>query len=266
MKLYIPLISIIMLLNGCGGFEYSPNQVFSGDSPKEINKRNIKRLAEEPGDDRIRFVLTGDSQRAYRNAEDMVSAINKLPEIDFVLLAGDISDFGLSQEMEWIDRIFSKLNRPYIGVIGNHDLVANGERAFKRMFGELNFSFVYNGVKFVCHNTNSRESSFSGNVPDLVWLKQQFLPEPEVNAYVAVSHVPPGDADFDEDLEDDYIKIINNAPNTLASLYAHQHRSTIFYPGNQNHIPYVVTDPIVKKTFVLIEIFDGKITFQNINF
>jgi len=255
-----------LLLLGCGGFEYSPNQAFSGDSPKNLNQKNIQRLNQTQGNERIRFILTGDSQRSYKDSEDLVAAVNKLPEIDFLVLAGDISDFGLSQEMEWIDQIFSKLNSPYIGVIGNHDLTANGEKVFKRMFGELDFSFIYQGVKFVCHNTNSRESSFSGNVPDIQWLKQQFLPQEGVNAYVAVAHVPPGDGDFDAALETDYVNTINNSPHTLAALFAHQHNYSVFYPGFQQHIPYIVTDPVEKRKFILIEIIDGKFKFENIKY
>lgn len=266
MKIIKSVLPLLVLLLGCGGLEYSPNQVFSGDSPRNINRNSINRLNEESGDARIRFVLTGDSQRAYKDSKDLVDAINKLPEIDFVVLDGDISDFGLYQEMESVNQIFSKLNRPYIGVIGNHDLVANGEKVYKHMFGELNFSFVYQGVKFVCHNTNSRESSFEGNVPDLAWLKQELLPEAGVDAYIPIAHVPPDDADFDEALAAEYVTAINNSPNTLAALYAHTHNHRVFYPGFQNNIPYIITDPIEKRRFVLIEILDGKLKFENIEY
>jgi Icc protein len=262
----IPIIGIALLLHGCGGFEYSPNQSFSGDTRTDINNKNIKRLLDNPGDGRIRFVLTGDSQRAYKDAVDLVDAVNKLPEVDFVFLAGDISDFGLSQEMEWVDQIFSKLHIPYFGVIGNHDMVSTGQKSYKRLFGDLDFSFVYQGVKFVCHNTNSRETSFDGSVPDLTWLQKQFLPENGVDAYVAVAHIPPGSGDFDPALSDDYVSTINKSPNTLAALYAHNHMSSVFYAGNQLSIPYIVTDAIEHRKFVLIEIVNGKLKYENITY
>ena len=175
------VLPLLFLLQGCGGFEYSPNQVFSGDSRRDINQNNIERLVAEPADELIRFVLTGDSQRAYKDAKDLVKAINQLDDIDFVVLNGDISDFGLYQEMESVDRLFSKLRRPYIGVIGNHDLVAK-------------------------------------------------------------------------------------SPNTLAALFAHTHNHRVFYPGFQESIPYIITDPIENRKFTLIEILDGELKFQNIDF
>lgn len=253
------------LLQACSSIEYSPNQSSDNKSPRELNKKNLARLAEIPGDDTIRIVLTGDSQREYKYSEKLVDAVNKIPGVDFVILAGDISDFGLLQEMEWVHSIFSKLKMPYIGVIGNHDLVANGEEAYEKMFGELNFSFVYQGVKFICHNTNSREDKFSGSVPDLPWLTQQLKPQEGVNAYIPVAHVPPDGIDFDPRLVDDYTRMINRSPNTLAALYAHTHSHDVYYFYGEP-IPYLITNAIEHRQFLLIEIVDGALNYKNIEY
>ncbi|PWG79600.1 metallophosphoesterase family protein [Pararcticibacter amylolyticus] len=259
------LLVLALFFVACNELEYSPNQAFDNDTPRDLNNKNIKRLLETEGDDTIRFVLSGDSQREYSNSKALVSAVNKMKGIDFLFLAGDISDFGLVQEMEWIDDIFSRLQVPYIGVIGNHDMVANGERAYRRMFGDFNFSFIYKGVKFVCHNTNSREKAFDGTIPNLPWLKEQMSYEEGVNAYVTVAHVPPGNEDFDNSVKDEYIDVLNSSPNTLAALYAHTHREDLFYPG-AGKIPYIVTDAIEHRQFVLVEISNGKLTFETIRY
>lgn len=251
--------------SACNSIEYSPNQAFDNDSPVGLNNTNLARLAGMPADDTIRFVLTGDSQRQYSNAEDLVKVINKIPGVDFVLLDGDISDFGLLQEMEWVNQIFAKLKMPYIGVIGNHDLVANGEEVFRRMFGDLNFSFVYSGVKFICHNTNSREADFNKTVPDLPWLRKQFEAEAGVSAYIPVAHVPPNHEDFDDGLSEEYINIINGSPNTLAALYAHTHKNAVFYP-RQDSIPYIISNAIEHRMFVLVEIVNGRLSFRNVEY
>jgi predicted phosphodiesterase len=227
-----------------------------------LNKKNLEKLMLAPADDTIRFVLAGDSQRAYKNAHDFVNVVNRMQGIDFVFLAGDISDFGLLGEMEWIDQIFSKLQKPYIGVIGNHDLVANGQSVYTRMYGPLNFSFTYQGVKFVCHNTNSREVNFSGTVPSMSWIKKEFMPSENVKAYVAVAHVPPFSGDFDRNLEQDYVNTVNASP-TLAALYAHHHSEEIRQNGS---VPYMVTSAIVRRRFLLIEIVNGKLTYESIRY
>src|SRR5690606_5450087 len=137
----------------------------------------------------------GDAQRFYDELEAFVKSVNRLPSVDFILLAGDLSDFGLLEEFELVHERLKKLNSPYIAVPGNHDLVGRREDVFTRMFGPLNFSFVFQGVKFVAHNTNSREYT-TGNVPDLQWLSNELLPSDGVQYYVAVSHVAPFDPDF----------------------------------------------------------------------
>lgn len=261
------LFSILsaLLLQACSSIEYSPNQSSDNKSPRDLNRKNLERLAQTPGDDTVRFVLTGDSQREYKNSEKLVNAVNKIPGVDFVLLAGDISDFGLLQEMEWVHSIFSKLRMPYIGVIGNHDLVANGEDAFKKMFGPLNFSFVYQGLKFICHNTNSREDKFSGDVPDLPWLTRELQPQAGVTAYIPVGHVPPDGMDFDPRLVEPYTHLVNGSPNTLAALYAHTHSRDVYY-FHGDPIPYLITDAIEHRQFLLIEIVNGKLNYKNIEY
>ncbi len=267
MKRIIPYVffAALMYLTACNSLEYSPNQITDNNSPRDLNNKNIERLLATPGDDTIRVVLCGDSQRQYSDSEDLVKTVNAMKGVDFVILNGDISDFGLLQEMEWINRIFSKLTVPYIGVLGNHDMEARGQRVFEKMFGKPDYSFVYQGVKFVCHNTNSRQVNFNGSLPDTAWLSTQFKPEAGVNAYVAVAHVPPIGSDFDSLLFDKYVRTINHSPNTLAALYAHTHSRALYYPMDEP-IPYLVTNAIENREFELIEIVNGKLSFRTIDY
>src|SRR5687767_6347545 len=96
----LPLLTMVC---GCEKFEPSPNQIFNEDSPQHINERQIQRLlSNRDGDDTIRVIFTGDSQRYYDEAELLVNKANSIPNIDFLILAGDLSDFGLRKEFEWI--------------------------------------------------------------------------------------------------------------------------------------------------------------------
>ncbi len=160
------IFSCLMIAVACDALEFSPKQRFDRDSPVDLNQKNLQKLLAAPTDDTVTIAFVGDSQRFYNEVEPFVAKANTIPAIDFVLLAGDISDFGLLQEQEWIVRRLSKLRKPYFGVVGNHDLVANGEEVFERMFGPLNDSFVYGGIKFVSHNTNGLEYKHR-RVPDL---------------------------------------------------------------------------------------------------
>ena len=259
-RFYLPLFALFLFtLSGCEKFESSPNQVYDSNTPRNINQRNIDRLiAHTNGDDTIRIIFTGDSQRYYDEAEPLVKKVNSMNDIDFMIVAGDLTDFGLRQEFEWMNDIFSGLNIPYISAMGNHDVIGNGKKTFEYMFGPANFSFVYKHTKFIFHNTNSREYSFNGKIPDINWLDQQCKPEPGVQYVIPVSHVQPFDGDFDKNLEQEYAQTLRNAPGLLVSLHGHHHHSTDLYPY-EDGVRYLNSNAVDKRIFLLLEIYNGEV-------
>ena len=72
----------------------------------------------------IRIAFSGDTQRNYAKAKAFVDNVNTRNDIDFVILNGDISDFGLLAEFDYIYDIYAQLKVPFVCIIGNHDLVA----------------------------------------------------------------------------------------------------------------------------------------------
>lgn len=182
-----------------------------------------------------------------------------------VFLAGDISEYGNLKEMEWVADEFKKLKVPFFGVIGNHDLLANGSAAFKRMFGDLNYSITYGGVKFICHDTNSREYKFNGQVPNINWLQQELVASQTVQSYIGISHVRPFNADFDPQLNSKYTNLFNSNPAFLASFHAHDHSFGEYYPDN-SRIPFIVTTSFGERGFLLVEIVNNQIRYEQVNF
>lgn len=263
---FLFLISCTLLcLSGCNHFEYSPDQVFDRNSYKDINNKNLMRLGRGLNDDTVKFILTGDSQRSRDETVEFCEKVNSMSDVDFVVIAGDISEFGVLKEMEWISRVLKTLKTPYVAVIGNHDLTSRGRDVFLNMFGQLNYSFVYGGIKFVCHDTNGREYNFDGSVPDIPWLKKELQPQDGVSAYVGISHVPANSVDFDTKLSKTYTDTFAGTPGFLGSLHAHTHNYDVFYP-DESGIPYIITSAMQKKEFILVQIINYKISFERIFF
>jgi 3',5'-cyclic-AMP phosphodiesterase len=264
---YILLSGIVLILfsHSCrDAFEYSPYQVFNSNSQVALNAKNLQRLYTMPEDDTITIALVGDSQRFYDQVQTFIDTVNKLPSIDFVLLAGDITDFGLLTEFELIHEKLVNLNKPYISVIGNHDAVARGEEVFERMFGPLDFSFIYSGVKFVCHNTNSKEFNIT-EVPNIEWLKKELVQDDLADYFVAVSHIPPYSVDFNKDLEGPYTSLFRETPSFLVSLHAHVHEHTDGYPY-EDGIRYITSYSFDQKSFLLLKISAGQVYKQTITY
>lgn len=256
---------LAVFLYGCSELEYSPNQAFDKNSPTDLNSKNLTKLLQTPSDDTVRFVISGDSQRSLNELEDFVEKVNSMVNVDMVFLAGDISEFGTLQENEWVVKDFQNLNVPFFGVIGNHDLIANGSNVFKRMFGDLNYSFVYGGVKFICHDTNGREYKFNGQVPDIGWLQTELTPIVGVNSFVGISHIRPFSSDFDSKLDTTYTQLFNQKPEFLASFHAHDHSFGEFFPIN-SRIPFLTTTTIGNNGFLLVEIVNNKIRYERVEF
>ncbi|WP_214226473.1 metallophosphoesterase [Pedobacter sp. B4-66] len=264
MRIFL-LFLLCAALASCNHFEFSPNQSFDRLSLKDVNATNLKKLGNGENDDTVTFVLTGDTQKSRDETVQFCKAVNAIKGIDFVVLAGDITEFGVLKEMLWISRTLEDLNPPYVAVIGNHDETARGKETFLRMFGELDYSFVYGGIKFIGHNTNSREYNFNGQVPNIPWLKNELKPSPGVTGFVAISHVPVNSPDFDGKLIKDYTSTFAETPGFLASLHAHNHRYELFYPDNSG-IPYVITSAMSGNEFLVVQIVNNKISFERVYF
>ncbi|MDF3078463.1 MAG: metallophosphoesterase [Sphingobacteriaceae bacterium] len=263
MQKFTLLLFTLFILTACGKFEYSPNQAFDENTPRNINEININRILSTPGDDTIRFVLSGDSQRSYDSDVKFVELVNQTPNVDFVVLDGDISDFGLLQEYKWIDEIYKKLKVPYVGVIGNHDYQGNGEKIYENIYGAKNFSFIYHGLKFVCHDTNSLENYNDGTTPDINWLQTQF-DDPNVSGFVPIGHVPPFSAEFDRKLEEPYKNILNG-PKLICALYAHVGKTDTYHPYEEA-APYITTGGLDNRQYMIIEIVNGKLNTKVVKY
>lgn len=258
-------ILIIAILSGCSdNLEYSPNQAHDGDSPMDLNYYNLAKLKGSAPDDTLTIVFAGDSQQFYDEVDLFVEKVNKIRDADLIFIAGDISDFGLLQEFEWIAERLQALEKPYFGVIGNHDVVSNGEMVFKKMFGPLDFSFVYDSVKFILHNTNSREY-LAANVPDIVWLREQLVPEAGVKSVVAVSHVPPFSGDFNRALEEPYTALFRSTPGFLLSLHGHIHRHTDGFPYDDG-VRYITSFSFEQKNLLVLRIASGVVLKEVVSY
>jgi Icc protein len=267
MKRNLLLILLISLLSfySCTDFEYSPNQAFDKDSPTNLNAKNLAKLNLINNDDTLRFIIFGDPQKSTNELDLFIAKANSIKNIDMVFLAGDISEFGLLQETKWVAEQLQNLKMPNFVVIGNHDLLAKGRAVFERMFGQLNYSVVYDGVKFICHDTNGREYKFNGQVPNINWLNKELEPQAGVVNYVAVSHVRPFTPDFDSKLDTSYVKTFSSRLDVLASFHAHEHEFGGYFPL-ESKVPFLVTTNIGSKGFLLAEIVNHEITYERVSF
>ncbi|MFO7829729.1 MAG: metallophosphoesterase, partial [Bacteroidales bacterium] len=230
-----------------------------------LTQKNIGLLLAKDVPDTLTIALTGDSHRFYDESEDLVSTINNDYDIDFFIHTGDIADYGIPRQYQWGNQIFSKLNAPYFVVVGNHDLVSNGNDSYLEMFGNYNFSFIYGRYKFIFVNTNSREYEFNGKVPDISWLDKEVMPSEDFEKAIVVFHTPPFDNDFDSELEEPFVGALTRHNNVLFVTHGHLHSYNFSHPYG-NDLPFVNTAGPEHMQFVLIKIYNHEFTLDVIGF
>lgn len=247
-----------LLFSACDLLEFSPNDHRAPESERDLTAKNMARLAQNPlpAGDTLRFVFTGDSQRFYDDAEDLVRSVNQQPGIQFMLVAGDISDFGFAREMRWINDDLRNLKVPYLTVVGNHDLVGNGRKAYEAIFGPRNYSVVYGDTKIIFVDTNGREYNFDGTAPDLNWLGRE-LADQSTRRHIVISHVPPGDGDFDPTLTEPYAAALRNDPRLVFELNGHRHAFGISQPFDDG-VTYINSSSFESRQYVVLTVWGDK--------
>jgi len=263
---WVSLLALPMMVVGCEKFETSPYATTKPDSPSMSNAVNLARLAarEPQDDDTLTIVFTGDPQRFYDEQEAIVAKANSIPNVDLFILAGDISDFGLAQEFMWVHERMEELTMPWLAVIGNHDMQANGTQVYQQLFGPLNFSFIYKGYKFLFHDTNGREYGNDGTAPNIPWLAEQ-MADPAAEHFIAVSHVPPFNGDFDPVLVAPYTEQLASDERTILSLHGHTGSFVDDYLYD-SQVRYIVCNALYWPIFLVLKIHDGEVVAHQLDY
>ncbi|WP_317169376.1 metallophosphoesterase family protein [Mucilaginibacter humi] len=79
-----------------------------------------------------------------------IADINADTELQFVIISGDITEFGADEELTLAKSLLSGLTKPRYIVPGNHDMnwSESGGNSFKTVFGSETFAFNHSGFLF----------------------------------------------------------------------------------------------------------------------
>lgn len=129
----------------------------------------------------FRFAFVSDVHIGSPNGsseEDLrrtVRDINSLKDVSFVVLTGDITEFGTNKEIKLAKQILDSLQIPWYIIPGNHDVgwSESGGVMFKTVFGNDKFNFTYNGITFLGCASGPYVRMSDGHIPrDAVnWLE-----------------------------------------------------------------------------------------------
>lgn len=145
-----------------------------------------------------RFALLADTHISGNggSADDLrrcVRDINDNTKPDFVLCAGDLTNFGTDGELRLVKSILDSLSMPYYVVPGNHDAKwsESGCNSFVKTFGYEQFDFTADGWRFLGCASGPNMRMAPALIPrsDLVWLNS-LEKDPDSKGCIFVNHYP----------------------------------------------------------------------------
>jgi len=127
-----------------------------------------------------------------------VKDINENPAIRFVVISGDITEFGADEEIKLAKQILDSLNKPWHIIPGNHDgnWSESGANTFKNVFGSETFYFSAGKYGFLGTACGPNMHMGPGQIPreNIVWLDSMLKTIPADKPLIFVNHYPQDDA------------------------------------------------------------------------
>lgn len=220
----------------------------------------------------FKFAHISDTHIGSNNAEEdlrrTVQNINKDSTIKFVILSGDITDFGSDAELGIAKQILDSLNKPWYIIPGNHDSnwSESGTNSFKKIFGSETFKFTYGGYLFlgtVC-GPNMRMSPGQVSRENILWLDSTLTNLKDKNIPVIyVNHYP-----IDSSLNN-WFEIIDLLKKRNIQLiicgHGHSNRTLNFegIPGIMGRSNLRARNPV--GGYNIVSIKDGTVTYEERN-
>lgn len=120
--------------------------------------------------------ISTSNPRPMEDLQRSIVDINQNPNIEFVVVTGDLTESGDRASIEAIKNELEKLNVPFYAASGNHETTwsESGVMDFTRVFGDSRFAFSHDGNFFIGFNSGPVIRMADGHVApqDIAWLKQ----------------------------------------------------------------------------------------------
>lgn len=243
------IVMIPFFIAGCEFSEYiefSPHVTTVPNEYRNLNDRSLSRIA-EADDSEVRIAVISDTHSYYSDLKYLVSLINGMADIDFVVVAGDITEKGLLKEFEYSVDVLSGLAVPYFVNIGNHECLGNGRAVYKNMFGSENFSFVFGNVRMVFLNLCLWEC----NIGDISFIENYM--KGDETAKIVIVHTPPDCGIFSDEQRALYGDILQRN-NVSLSVHGHAHTYDFIGDFDGKGFDYLRVAEAKKRAMAIIDV------------
>ena len=183
------------------------------------------------------FALLTDTHISTSNPHPMedlqrsIEDINRNPDIEFVVVTGDLTESGDRASIQAIKDALDQLRVPYYAASGNHETTwsESGVMDFTRVFGDSRFAFSHAGAYFIGFNSGPVIRMADGHVApqDIAWLKHNLdsISQLSTTPIFVFTHYPLRNGDVDNWYE---VTDVLRKHNVQCVMGGHYHRNLIF--------------------------------------
>jgi outer membrane protein assembly factor BamB/predicted phosphodiesterase len=183
------------------------------------------------------FALLTDTHISTSNPKPMedlqrsINDINLNPDIEFVVVTGDLSESGDLASLQDIKHALDQLRVPYYAASGNHETTwsESGVMDFSRVFGDSRFAFSHAGCYFIGFNSGPVIRMADGHVApqDIAWLRHNLdsVSAAGESPIFVFTHYPLRNGDVDNWYE---VTDVLRQHNVQCVMGGHYHRNLIF--------------------------------------
>ncbi len=176
----------------------------------------------------ITDIHISQNETSIEDLRNSISVINNTPEVQFVFVAGDLTEGGDKISLMKAKELLDMLHVPYFAVPGNHETKwsESGVLDFVKVFGSERFRFDHDNFIFLGFNSGPIIRMMDGHVgmQDIHWLENELKLIDTDKNIVIITHYPlqPGDVDNWYEVTDLLRKY-----NVKAVLNGHHHRNKL---------------------------------------
>lgn len=185
----------------------------------------------------LSFALLTDTHISISNPKPMedlqrsIADINQNPDIEFVVVTGDLTESGDRASIEAVKAALDQLHIPFYAASGNHETTwsESGVMDFARVFGDSRFAFTHKGMYFIGFNSGPVIRMADGHVApqDIAWLRHN-LDSVSKSGNIPIfvfTHYPLQNGDVDNWYE---VTDVLRLHNVQCIMGGHYHRNLLF--------------------------------------
>lgn len=162
---------------------------------------------------------------------------------DFLVICGDLANWGLINELEKVKNLCAQLERPWYPVIGNHDVAGPGEegkKGYRHVFGtdRENYVIEHKGTVLIFLDlTEGMQAHVTVRQHTLDWLQSALSAIPEKRPIIVFSHFPlhPRIPQFKVQNTEPLLEILD-VRKVLACFSGHYHAK---WKGTINNVSFI---------------------------